>query len=79
MGKSAVTYITILDRLAPTPFSDPNDGANMGLPYYVSGGEQGLFDPLRNTLLYWVVRVYPFPCHPGVSIVSYYGYIDYSY
>ena len=48
----------------------------MGLPHYVSCGKQRLFDPLCIALFYWVVRVDPFSCHPGVSIVSYNGYIN---
>ena len=48
----------------------------MGLPHYVSCGKQGLFDPLCIALFYWVVRVDPFPCHSGVSIVSYDGDIE---
>ena len=71
MGK-----LTLIDWLIPTPFSDSSDGAIMGLPHYVSCGKQRLFDPLCIALFNWVVRVDPFSCHPGVSIVSYNGYIN---
>jgi hypothetical protein len=57
---------------------DSNDGANMGFPHYVSCSKQGLFDPLRVTLLYRVGRVNLFPCHPGMFMVSYDGSINYS-
>ena len=50
----------------------------MGFPHYVSCCEQGLFDPLRGTLLYRVGRVDFFSCHPGGFMISYDEYVKYS-
>jgi hypothetical protein len=78
MGKSVIAHIPVLEWLTSTPFLDSNDGVDMGLPHYVSCCEQGLFDPLRGTLLYRVGRVDIFSCHPGVFVVLNDGYINYS-
>ena len=50
----------------------------MGFPHHVSCCKQGLFDALRGTLLYRAGRVDLFSRYPGVFMVSYDGYINYS-
>lgn len=78
MGKLVMAYNPCVRVAQVNAVIDSNDGVNMGFPHYVSCGEQGLFDPLRGTILYRVGRVNRFSCHPGVFMISYDGYINYS-
>ena len=78
MGKLVMAQIPVLGWLTSTLFLDSDNGVNMGFTHYVSCCEQGLFNPLRGTVLYRVGRVNFFPAIQVCFMISHDGCINYS-